>query len=233
MPVNDKITDTFCNRIIFKEDFDPKKDIYISYETPSPTILTEGEENILTEDGFTLLVENEFFKSTGFVTYITKSELDEENGEPGIGLGLLATTDTAFQNVSGHLVSVAVDIEGGYALSGVFKDSGDRGSLVKLPNSITARVSNSSSEYDFLSSSTYDNLSSNAVDIEAIRVGFKDLLSIYTLDVKVNGTYSRILEAQYNFNLDDIPERVKIGISHSGGEKLFLKDITYSGVISG
>jgi len=230
---NTNISDTNCSKIIFNTRFDPRQDIYISYELPKKSILTEDEQSLLTETGFLLVVENEFRSTTGIVTYITNAEPDLVNGEPGFGLGLLASNGTGFESITGHIASLAVDLSGGYALSGLFKDSGSRGLPVKVPNSITARVSNTDSEYDYLSSSTYDNLSSDMVDIEALRIGFRNYLSKYSLDVKIDGLYTRIFEAEYDLDINTIPETVKVGISHSGNEPIYLRDITYSGIASG
>jgi hypothetical protein len=227
---NTNINDQFCGKIVFDTKFDPKQDIYISYEVPNKSILTEDSVPLLTESGFLLVVENEFRSSTGLVTYITNTNPDLLNGEAGFGLGLLASNDTGFQSITGHIASIAIDLSGGYALSGLFKNSGTGGEGSNISNLITARVSSTNSEYDFLSSTKYDSLSSNLVDIEAFRFGFRNYLSKYSLDVKIDGIYTRVFEADYDLDIESIPSEVKIGISHSGHESIFIRDITYSGV---
>ena len=239
MPHNDRIDDENCSRIIYFRNFNPQKDIYVSLETPLPNILTQSGKNILTEDSFGLVMENEFLQQTGFVTYLVNSTdavsgVDLKNGEAGIGLGMMATTDTSFQNVSSHLVSVAVDVYGGYGLSGTFKESGSGGFGHRQPNTITCRASSENSEYDFLSSTVYDELTSSDIDVRALRFGFKNYLSKYTVDVKVNNEeYKKVFEAEYDFNVNDIPADVRIGFSSSGKTNLIVKNITYSGDAEG
>jgi hypothetical protein len=227
---NTNITDQFCRKIIFDTKFDPKQDIYISYEVPNKCILTEDSACLFTESGFALVVESEIRSSSGIVTYITTNKPDIVNGEAGFGLGLLASNSTSFENITGHIASVAVDLSGGYALSGLFKDSGTRGLGSNIANLITARVSSNNSMFDYLSSNVYSNLSSDLVDIEAFRIGFRNYLSKYSLDVKIDGLYERVFEAEYNLDIQSIPDEVQIGISHSGNDSIFLRDITYSGV---
>lgn len=233
---NDKINDLYCSRVIFNENFDPTKDIYVSFEAPSRVLITEDNQIILTEDNIPLLTETQLqTESTGFAVFASEANEfspDIINGEPGVGLGLISTDGTQFQNISGHIASLAVDFDGSYSLQNLFKDASG-GNSFKSPSSVTARVSGSNSQFMFLSSVESSVLSSFGSEVESIRFGFKNYFSNFTVDTKKDDVYTRIFEANHDYEIyNTFPKAVNMGLTFSGNIGFGVRDITYSGVLS-
>lgn len=95
MYFNERADDTYCNRILFKKEFDPRKDIYISFQ-PYPgfvdLMVTENEKYMLGEDSQYIRIETPISLTTGVVVFLVDSDnVDYGGGERGTGLGLLAT----------------------------------------------------------------------------------------------------------------------------------------------
>lgn len=225
--------DDQCSRIVFNQDFDPKKDIYVSFQTPKlPRLITEDSKFVLlTEDGDILLVDN-VSNVTLFLADGTKEvDTNPYNGNPGKGGGLLALLDTLNPNMSGHLMSMCVDFLGEYGLKNTFSNSGNKGNTLSVPNSITARLSTTSSEYDFLSTIHVPNFNILNTDFRTFRFVFKEHLSKIRVDFKTeeNEIYETVFEADTFVTMSKLVSSVKIGIASSGNENFGIKDITYSG----
>ena len=229
--------DESCNRIVLKELINPAKDICISLQTnrDAVNLLTEpgsGVE-ITTDDGINIIGEFDLIQGSGFSVFLVQGEqpLDNVGGEPGPGLGLLATNDTSLSAMSGHIMSIAFDFAGFYGLRNLFKDSGSRGYLNPRPFSVTTRLSTTESQYDFLSSTTFnDEIFKYNSPIKVYRVRFKEHLNRVFFDVKDNFSdrYTNLVSYETNIDLASVPRGVKIGLTYSGEQNLPVKDITYS-----
>lgn len=225
--------DDQCSRIVFNQDFDPKKDIYVSFQTPKlPRLLTEDGEFVLTtEEGDILIVDN-VSNVTVFLADGTKEvDTNPYNGSPGIGGGLLSLLDTLNPNMSGHIMSMCIDFVGEYGLRNTFLNSGNRGNTQSVPNSITARLSTTSSQYEFLSTTAVPNFNIFTTDFRTFRFVFKEHLSKIRVDFKTeeNEIFETVFEADTFITMSKLVSSVKIGIASSGNENFGIKDITYSG----
>ena len=239
---NTNINDKHCGRIIFNKLLDPIDDIFLSFDPVDTGLNTVIGDDLLNESNEDFITTEDDFAPSGLVVFLTTPYKVLSGGEPGLGLGLLSSLSSGFVNLSGHVASIALDFAGGYGLSGLFKDTaynGDNGidaiANSLNPFSITARVSSNNSEYQFLSSTPINELSSfYETNIQQIRFGFSRLLSKFTVDFKIEDTYKRFFES--NFNLDILsnyfkvePRSVQIGISYSGATEFKIRDITISG----
>lgn len=230
--------DESCNRIVLKELINPAKDITMSFQTnrDAVNLLTENNLVLLTEENIPLIGEFNIIDGSGFSIFLVEGEkpLDNQNGQPGPGLGILATNDTGFNPMSGHLLSIAFDLAGFYGVKNLFKDSGDRGYLSPRPYTITARVSNFSSEYDYISSTTFnESIFKYNTPIKCYRVRFREHLTRLYFDVKdrFEDRYTNLVSFDTNIDFANLPRGVKIGLSYSGVQNLPVKDITYSGEV--
>jgi hypothetical protein len=230
--------DESCNRIVLKELINPAKDITMSFQTnrDAVNLLTENNLVLLTEENIPLLGEFNIIDGSGFSIFLVEGEkpLDNQNGQPGPSLGILATNDTGFNPMSGHLLSIAFDLAGFYGVKNLFKDSGDRGYLSPRPYTITARVSNFSSEYDYISSTTFsESIFKYNTPIKCYRVRFREHLTRLYFDVKdrFEDRYTNLVSFDTNIDFANLPRGVKIGLSYSGVQNLPVKDITYSGEV--
>ena len=229
--------DESCNRIVLKELINPAKDICISLQTNRDavnllTVPGSGVE-ITTDDGINIIGEFDIIQGSGFSVFLVQGEqpLDNVGGEPGPGLGLLATNDTSLSAMSGHIMSIAFDFAGFYGLRNLFKDSGNRGYLNPRPFSISTRLSTTESQYDFLSSTTFnDKIFKYNSPIKVYRVRFKEHLNRVFFDIKDNFSdkYTNLVSYETNIDLASVPRGVKIGLTYSGEQNLPVKDITYS-----
>ena len=188
---------------------------------------------ITTDDGINIIGEFDLIQGSGFSVFLVQGEqpLDNVGGEPGPGLGLLATNDTSLSAMSGHIMSIAFDFAGFYGLRNLFKDSGSRGYLNPRPFSVTTRLSTTESQYDFLSSTTFnDEIFKYNSPIKVYRVRFKEHLNRVFFDVKDNFSdrYTNLVSYETNIDLASVPRGVKIGLTYSGEQNLPVKDITYS-----
>jgi len=238
MAINTRQSDNFCNRILLKQQFNPRKDIYVSFQTPElPRLITENEEFIiLTEDGFALIVDT-FTSVTLFVATTADNGaafLDPSKGNPGIGTGLLSLSSTGKENVSGHIMSACLDFYGGYGLNNQFLSAGDKGVTELVPNSMTIRLSTTDSEYAHLSTQAIENFDILDTDFRSFRLSFKEHLNKITLDLKRSEQeiYNPAFSATNFFPQSGLPDLVYIGIASSGNESFSLKDVTYSGDVS-
>ena len=232
--------DTSAGRVIFDKVFDSTKDIYVSFVIPEidVNLLTEDVQKVLTENSINITAEytDMTIIRTGIVLFVIDAslELDTINGENGPGLGLLSY-DTQNNNMSGHIASVAFDVFGGYSLSGIYQDI-DTGYDELYPRTISARISSTVSEYQFLSSSTPSDTKVFNLDVDKkiLRFKLKEHLTSLALDYKddIQDEYTSIFKAKSNINPIYIPKNVKIGIASSGLIKLPIQDITYSGTLS-
>lgn len=227
--------DESCNRIVLKELINPAKDIAMSFQTnrDAVNLLTEDNLILLTESDIPLIGEFNIVDGTGFAIFLAEGEkpLDNQHGEPGPGLGILATNSTAFSAMTGHLLSIAFDFAGFYGIKNLFKDSGDRGYLNPRPYTITARVSNVNSQYDFVSSTSFnENIFKYNSPIKCYRVRFKEHLTRIYFDVKDNFSdrYTNLVSYDTNIDFASLPRGVKIGLTYSGRQNLPVKDVTYS-----
>lgn len=232
-PTNDES----CNRIVLKELINPAKDICISLQTNRDVVnlLTDSGSGveITTDQGINIIGEFDLIQGSGFSVFLVQGEqpLDAVGGEPGPGLGLLATNDTSLSAMSGHIMSIAFDFAGFYGLRNLFKDSGNRGYLNPRPFSVTTRLSTTESQYDFLSSTTFnDEIFKYNSPIKVYRVRFKEHLNRVFFDVKDNFSdkYTNLVSYETNIDLSSVPRGVKIGLTYSGEQNLPVKDITYS-----
>jgi hypothetical protein len=227
--------DESCNRIVLKELINPAKDITMSFQTnrDAVNLLTEDNLILLTENNIPLIGEFNIVDGTGFAIFLAEGEkpLDNQHGEPGPGLGILATNSTAFSAMTGHVLSIAFDFAGFYGIKNLFKDSGDRGYLNPRPYTITARVSNVNSQYDFVSSTSFnENIFKYNSPFKCYRVRFKEHLTRIYFDVKDNFSdrYTNLVSYDTNIDFASLPRAVKIGLTYSGSQNLPVKDITYS-----
>ena len=187
----------------------------------------------MTEDNDILVVNLNTCFSTFLVNGETELDTSLSAGMPGIGCSLLAisASDSVFnRNLSGHVCSVALDTIGGYGVSRAFLSAGIRGNLEFRPDTTTVRVSNTSSEYAFLS--TEDNQFNNIFEsnFSSFRITFKQHLSRILVDVKVDDDekFQNIFDADTFLLPHQIPHNVKVGFAASGNAPFKLKDITYS-----
>jgi hypothetical protein len=238
MAIDTRQSDNFCNRLLFKQQFNPRKDIYVSFQTPElPRLITEDSQFlILTEDGFALIVDT--FTSVTFFVATTADNgaafFDPSKGNPGIGTGLLSLSSTGKENVSGHIMSTCLDFYGGYGLKNQFLSAGDKGVTELQPNSVTVRLSTTGSAYEHLSTQTIDDFDVLNTDFKSFRISFKEHLNRVNLDIKRSEeeNFSPAFTASNTFPQSGLPDLVYIGIASSGNEAFTLKDITYSGDIS-
>ena len=231
------IFDESCNRIILKELINPAKDIVMSFQTnrDAVNLLTDpgsGVE-ITTDLGINIIGEFNIIQGSGFSVFLVQGEevLDEVGGEPGPGLGLLATNNTSLSAMSGHIISIAYDFAGFYGIRNLFKNSGDRGYLNQRPFTISSRLSTINSQYDFLSANTFnEDIFKYINPIKIYRVRFKEHLNRIFFDIKDDFSEKYITLASFETNIDlaSVPRGVKLGLSYSGQQNLPVKDITYS-----
>ena len=227
--------DNFCSRIVFDQNFDTRKDIYVSFQSPKiPRLITEsGDFFLLTEDGDVLIVDTNTCVSLFLIDSDENVDTDKNKGTPGFGCGLLSPSSTLKENMSGHFISICLDFVGGYGLKDVFKDSGDRGNTELIPNSITARVSSTNSQYDFLSTVAIPNFSILTSNFRSFRFVFKEHMNKIRVDLKTDDEeiFKTVFEAETNVDLLNIPRQVKVGLAASGNEPFSIGGITYSGEI--
>jgi len=227
--------DTHCSRIVFDQNFDTRKDIYVSFQSPKiPRLITEsGDFFLLTEDGDVLVVD-----STSNVTLflVDGNNIVDNNpyhGSPGFGCGLMSqfTSTVSNVNMSGHFISMCLDFAGGYGLSGEFYDSGIKGNSELVPNSITARISSTNAEYGFLSTIEIPNFNILTTDFRSFRFVFKEHMNKIRVDLKTDDaeSFDTVFEAETYIDPITLPNNVKIGLAASGNTPFSIKDITYSG----
>ncbi len=224
--------DKQCSRIVFNQNFDTSKDIYVSFQSPKiPRLITEsGEFILLTEQGDVLIANTTSNLTLFLVDGNSDVDTDPEHGLPGKGGGLMTTLASLNENMSGHFISMCLDFVGGYGLSGVFLDSGIKGNTELVPDSITARVSSTNSEYDFLSTFQVPNFNIFDIDVRSFRFVFKEHMNKIRVDLKLieSEIYETVFEAETKIEIHTLPSNVKVGLAASGNEPFSIKDITYS-----
>ena len=226
--------DSFCNRIVFDQNFDPKKDLYVSFQSPKlPRLITEsGEFFLLTEEGDILIVDSTSNVTLFLVDGNNTVDNNPYHGSPGFGCGLMSqfTSTVSNVNMSGHFISMCLDFVGGYGLSGEFYNSGIKGNSELVPNSITARISSTNSEYGFLSTIEIPNFNILTTDFRSFRFVFKEHMNKIRVDLKTEDkeTFRTVFEADTFLDIATLPRNVKVGIAASGNTPFSIKDITYS-----
>jgi hypothetical protein len=259
----DSMSLTKHNRTVFLSSFDPQDDIYVSVNIPEIDINILGENNLDSSSPENLYItdENGFpegknigadidsynFYRDGIVFFLIDSDADPAghgidtlmtHGSAGDGLGLLSPTDhleTTSVNMSGHIASIAVDLSGGYCLSTKFRDV-STGLAQRSPKSITLRVSGDTT-YQHLTTKVLDEseLFNFNTKNKNIRVRFSNNLTTYQLDYRndIFNEYTNVFTFNTGLDPSIIPYRVKFGIAYSGKLRLPVKDVTFSGTVSG
>ena len=228
----DPQTDEQCTRIVFDQNFDTSKDIYVSFQSPKvPRLITEnGDFFLLTEDGDVIIVNTTSNLTLFLADGNTDVDTDPTHGLPGFGGGLMTTLTSTNPNMSGHFISMCLDFAGGYGLRGQFLDSGNKGNAELIPDSVTARVSTTNSEYEFLSTVAIPNFNILTTDFRTFRFVFKEHMNKIRLDLKTAEAeiFETVFEADTFINIPTMPSNVKVGLASSGDEPFSVKDITYS-----
>lgn len=241
MAIDSRIEDKFCSRILLKQQFNPRKDIFVSFQTPDlPRLITEDSNFLLlTESGIPIIVDT-FTALTLFVAttgnHAGQQSFDNPQvGNTGIGTGIMALSSTGKNNLSGHIMSVCLDFFGGYGLNNMFKDAGNEGNTELIPSSMTVRLSSPSTAYSHLSTKVIEDFDILTTDFKQFRFSFKEHLNRVNFDVKrgEQENYVNAFSAVNTFPPDQLPDSVFIGIASSSNDSISLKDITYSGNLSG
>ena len=231
-PPTDPNLDGQCTRIVFDQNFDTSKDIYVSFQSPKvPRLITEnGDFFLLTEDGDVLIVNTTSNLTLFLINSDENVDTDPTHGLPGFGGGLMTTLTSTNPNMSGHFISMCIDFAGGYGLSGQFLDSGNKGNAELIPDSVTARVSSTNSQYDFLSTVAIPNFSILTSNFRSFRFVFKEHMNKIRVDIKTEDAeiFETVFEADTFINIPTMPSNVKVGLASSGDEPFSIKDITYS-----
>ena len=250
------MTLTKHNRVVFLSSFDPQHDIYVSVNVPEIgiNILGENPDNtspdnspLMTNNSENVTVDIDNFNlyRDGIVFFLIDSDADNlghgidtlmTHGSAGDGLSLLSPSqETGSANMSGHFASIAVDLSGGYCLSNRFRDE-TSGLAEKSPKSITLRLSGDTT-YQHLTTKVLDesNLFNFNTKNKNIRVRFSNNLTTFQLDFRNNlfEEYENVFTFNTGRDPSIIPFRVKFGIGYSGHLRLPIKDVTFSGVVSG
>ena len=237
--------DTNCSKIEFGKEFDARKDVYFSFQTPElPRIIDEAEEFLLqTEDGEIIIFDN-IHNITVFLIDATRGiDQTAQKGDCGVGSGVMALCATGRNFPHGatgptnpnHVMSICLDFYGGYGLKDTFlsaasNNNEERGNTELVPNSLTARVSTARAPFDFLSTVQLDDFDVLTTNFKNFRFAFKEHLNRVVVDVRKDDKekYQTIFDAETFFNIE-AADKVRVGISFSGTTNLAIKDPTFSG----
>lgn len=240
------------NRVVFLSSFNPNDDIYVSINIPNIDYNILGENiddsspnNLFLrtnlDQNLTLDVDDFNFYRDGLVFFILDGNQDIDtlmsHGSAGNGLGVLSPYGTGAANMSGHFSSIAIDLSGGYCLSGEFIGV-NTGLTARSPKSITARISSDSldTEFEYLTTKVLDEseLFNFNVENKDIRIRISNNLTLYEVDFRNNvfDNYTNVFKFDTNRDPSKIPLNVKFGIAYSGALRLPIKDVTFSGTLT-
>ena len=206
---------TYVSNVLFKQEFNAWQDITISFLHTPPTSNTFNGLAIFLVDGAipSLTGGGTGSSNPAFASF-----------DPGIGM----VTDSPTSAISGLLLAVAKDQSGAFSTANsIAQFTGGGANRINSTGNIAARKYDSgTSTFPFISSVKSFATPFNVDSQVLFRVSFKRKLQeiviykdIQTPDITIK-TY---------FDLNSIPDTVKVGLSYSGDGICYVRNIAING----